>query len=420
MNRVLYILLFFLYVQGANAQYSGGYGSGTDFYWASGLRIDGLFIQINFNGGNGDGADDDTQSTILNTNNQINKIYAGGRADGFHYELFSGILSLDDYSIVFLGGDGDGQDFSYSSQFLNFTDVDVLYTGGFGDGFDYQYHQSLLNVSGNVLFAGGIGDGFDDQYFQSLLNVTSSILYAGGIGDGADMHSQFTKFPLCNCSPADKVFVNLTDPGGNNGSSWQHAFYSLPFAFEHAAVCNKDTIWVAQGSYFPTSGGNRSISFTLPKNVSVYGGFIGNELSLCERDWEVNESILSGDIGIPDDTTDNSFHIVNYSTLSGFSLLDGFYLEKGNADGFENGPINQGGGVFNALPGLNQQITIANSTIRYCVAALSGSGIYQSGNMANISLQDVQILQNSDPSNIQVQNASQAKMTLIGDVHIKE
>jgi hypothetical protein len=55
-------------------------------------------------------------------------------------------------------------------------------------------------------------------------------------------------------------------------------------------------IWVAQGVYKPTLGVSRSESFFLKHDVPVYGGFVGNETSIDQRDYQVNFTYLSGNI----------------------------------------------------------------------------------------------------------------------------
>lgn len=50
--------------------------------------------------------------------------------------------------------------------------------------------------------------------------------------------------------------------------------------------------------------------FFIPYGVSIWGGFIGTETNISERDVDANPSILSGNIGLSNDNTDNCYHVV--------------------------------------------------------------------------------------------------------------
>jgi SprB repeat len=127
------------------------------------------------------------------------------------------------------------------------------------------------------------------------------------------------------------LYVNANVQGGNqDGTSWANAFPLLQSAIIEAQY--GDTIWVAQGTYTPTTGINRNISFTLKNGVRFIGGFTGTETALDERDWETNETILSGDIGMPWDSTDNSYTVVYCNFADSTTVLDGFVITGGNAD----------------------------------------------------------------------------------------
>jgi hypothetical protein len=66
--------------------------------------------------------------------------------------------------------------------------------------------------------------------------------------------------------------------------------------------------------------------------VRYYGGFPNGGGTFAQRDFSANRTILSGDIGTPNDTTDNCFVVVDASDLTNSSLMSGFTIERGQAD----------------------------------------------------------------------------------------
>jgi len=87
----------------------------------------------------------------------------------------------------------------------------------------------------------------------------------------------------------------------------------------------------------------------------MLGGFVGNESIETLRDFMLNETILSGYIGLPDGS-DNSSHVVQGEGLDSTTVLDGFVVTHGNAD--SPGEYGSGGGllllpsqvIFNTCP----------------------------------------------------------------------
>ena len=63
--------------------------------------------------------------------------------------------------------------------------------------------------------------------------------------------------------------------------SWATAC-ELAYAVTQASA--GEEIWVAAGTYTPTSGVNHTISFTLKDGVAIYGGFAGTETARSQRD----------------------------------------------------------------------------------------------------------------------------------------
>jgi len=169
---------------------------------------------------------------------------------------------------------------------------------------------------------------------------------------------------------AGVCYVNLAASGANNGTSWTNAYTDL-----QAAIGNNTCveIWVVKGTYKPTSGSDRTISFALRNNLAIYGGFIGTETQEIQRNPASNVTNLSGDL-IGDDApfvnkADNSYHVVIGSNTSNSAVLDGFTIIGGNANG--SAPYNVGGGMLNILgsPTLNN-LRFANNY------GGSGGGMY--------------------------------------------
>lgn len=137
--------------------------------------------------------------------------------------------------------------------------------------------------------------------------------------------------------------------GFNNGTSWADAYLDVQDAIN--AVLSGDTIWVAEGVYLPTQsyGGatNRHRTFyIIDKNIAIYGGFNATETSLSQRDWAKHPTILSGDIGVPGDASDNAYHVIYMQNLPSTARLDGFAITSGRADGTSS-PEDYGGGIYN-------------------------------------------------------------------------
>lgn len=164
---------------------------------------------------------------------------------------------------------------------------------------------------------------------------------------------------------ANLIFVNQqTDCVNNTGTNWNEAFCDLQEAL--AIAESGDTIWIAQGIYYPTNDNNRDTSFHLVSGVAIYGGFLGTENTLSARDWENNETILSGNVG---DTTfsDNSYHVIKAENLDSMTVLDGLIIEGGFAEDLAGDIENRiGAGIKNTVNIANQTawLKLQNVTLR--------------------------------------------------------
>ena len=138
------------------------------------------------------------------------------------------------------------------------------------------------------------------------------------------------------CPPPGVVYVDAAAAGANDGTSWTDAYTSLDDGLITASACAGVTeVWVAAGTYLPTTFS----TFRLPDGVPVYGGFAGGETLLSQRDWAMNETVLSGDLGVPVTTSDNALHVV---TAGPSAYLDGFTVRDG---GTGIAPGTSGGGI---------------------------------------------------------------------------
>ena len=166
-------------------------------------------------------------------------------------------------------------------------------------------------------------------------------------------------------------YVKWDANGANNGTSWLDAYTDLQSAL--TAASSGDQIWVAAGTYKPTAGTDRTASFHLKSGVAIYGGFAGTETSRTFLGFETNMTVLSGDIGVAGDSSDNSYHVVVGSNTTEYARLDGFWVTSGNANG-SSSPNDRGGGMYNhkGSPSLTNVLLTGNY-------ATFGGGMYNRG-----------------------------------------
>ena len=145
------------------------------------------------------------------------------------------------------------------------------------------------------------------------------------------------------------LHVKVGGSGNKSGSDWANAIDGMANAISTASNPSTNPpvgqIWVAAGTYYPTITNQRDISFVLPDSVECYGGFPSNASSVNSPDTSyrnpiLNVTTLSGDIGIPDDNSDNTYSVV---IANDYTHLDGFAICNGNAD--STGIYVYGGGV---------------------------------------------------------------------------
>ena len=209
---------------------------------------------------------------------------------------------------------------------------------------------------------GGNNDCTDAEVFLTS-NVTC-IAYFSLINKPIKPKEIIVEQPIIKptCTQATEIlYVNNTATGYNSGLNWQDAFIDLQDALEAARnTCpNIKQIWIARGTYFPTTDNNRNVSFNLINGIKIYGGFVGDEIRLAEQDCNASLTILSGDIGIKNNNFDNSQHVVTANDVGRETLLNCLSITKGNTS-------ECGGGMFNnhASPTL-EYISFSNNQAEY-------------------------------------------------------
>lgn len=210
---------------------------------------------------------------------------------------------------------------------------------------------------------------------KSLALIVSTALILSLVSAVIAMYTPLKAFAAefegVNVLPLANIwYVDQDATGSNDGTSWGNAYNYLQEALAGAGA--GDQIWVAGGTYKPDQGGGNTpgdptATFTLKDGMAIYGGFTGSETSLEERDWNINKSILSGDLG----GGYYSYHVVTSSGTGATAVLDGFTITAGNANG-SSSPNYHGGGLYNS----EGSPTLVNCTFSGNTANRDGGGMY--------------------------------------------
>ncbi|MEZ5974654.1 MAG: right-handed parallel beta-helix repeat-containing protein [Planctomycetota bacterium] len=195
--------------------------------------------------------------------------------------------------------------------------------------------------------------------------------------------SQVRRGPAAHVVASKPITVWYVTPSGagtGNGTSWGNAFAGLQGAL--AVAGSGDQIWVAEGLYTPSTS-DASVSFVVPSGARLYGGFVGTETQLSQRDPALHVSHLSGDIGQDDILTNwptgwniqtaNSGHILDVSGCAVGTVVDGFEISNGAIGPVGTGawdPLMNGGGIY-ANAG---NVTVRNCQFHHNLAAFGSGG----------------------------------------------
>ncbi len=189
---------------------------------------------------------------------------------------------------------------------------------------------------------------------------------------------------------AGGVFVKAGTRTTKNGKTWKTAYSDLQKGIEDAFKNNKKKVYVAQGTYTPTSWPNsadedknngRNNHFSLRNGVEVIGGFPGEKVDESNNP-EQYKTILSGNIGTKDNDSDNVYHVFYHpatAKLDKTAKLVRVIIAKGNANSFF--PHNNGGGMANS----NSSPTLTNVKFNSNTAKDDGGGMYNNNSTPELT-----------------------------------
>lgn len=216
-------------------------------------------------------------------------------------------------------------------------------------------------VGGSLLVLLSVGSWACDDEVATSSSGSTGTTSSGGGGAGGGAAGTTTNSSTATTSTsasnstggAGVCVVHVRPTGGDDasdGATWGTSKATLQGAIAEASVHGCD-VWAMTGTYLPTNTADRTATFALAPNIAVYGGFLGNETTLDARDPAVFVTTLSGDIGISNDASDNSYHVV---VGANGARLDGFTVTLGRTDA--KAPKPSGAGLLAE----NVTMTVAN------------------------------------------------------------
>jgi hypothetical protein len=375
---------------GNQAGYGGGmrnyYHNGSTWIW----MINVIFVGNMATYDGGAIYNDEANASILNGNIVSN--IAGDAGGGIYSTWLSDAYA---YNSILWGNQATSDPQAYTSANSTTTIEYSLVQDGCPD--DAVCTPSPLTDNPDFIRdpedgADNVWGGLDDDYGDMRLQMSSPAIDAGDVDAVTGFTTMYTVYsdyadnprridvtsvpnsghgsaPVVDIGayehPPEVIYVDHTATGGaNSGLSWADALDSLKTALRWGNS-GAAQVWVAEGAYKP--GSHRSAAFQLVNNLEIFGGFPagGGDGSFGARDPGYYQTILSGDIGVQSDSSDNCYHVVDASGVDETAKLDGVAIRYGHGDGDEY-RFRYGGGVYNwgGSPALNN-VKIENNYADY-------------------------------------------------------
>ena len=239
-------------------------------------------------------------------------------------------------SIFWGNSDAGGTDQSAQIHTASDSHIDVDYScvqrrrNSLGGAGNISTSPGFADIEGRLSFGSACIDAGDNSAVPS--DITTDLDRNPRIVDGiVDMGAyEFYR-------AGEIIYVDTDAPGSENGSSWANAYTALLSALNVAI--SGDEIHVAQGVYTPFRlSRQREATFQLVNGVTVKGGYAGyGESNPDARNIPAYQTILSGDVLVAGNNSDNCYHVVTADECPDSTILDGLTITGGNADGQING-----------------------------------------------------------------------------------
>ncbi len=138
-------------------------------------------------------------------------------------------------------------------------------------------------------------------------------------------------------SVAQVIYVTPAGAGSKNGASWANAFDKKQFADTSYTFISGTQVWIAAGTYYPTKKVNGApiavdtdsalTIFVLNRGVKFYGGFVGAETSINDRQTGLlhaqNQTVLSADYNADGFNGNNTLNVLTMPQCGAGEVLDG-------------------------------------------------------------------------------------------------